>query len=272
MVFKFGEVASLDEVPAEFRFAYGAANAAGKFSVQPGAQPFVDAFQGQATALENERVKIRTLSNENAQRRTALKPWEDLLGELGLTVADGEDPVAAVRTLVGELTTKVKGGDAFKTDLAKIRTASEERIAALTATHTAELAAMSGTLEEYLVDKEALGALASSKAKGGGEVLLPTIKAGLKVVKDDAGKYVVRAVSADGQVRYNNSAQPMTVAEVVAETKNNPKYAFAFESESGTGTGHQPGSGKQAVRTTAAAGEMNATQKITAGLDALQKK
>lgn len=274
MVFKFGAVASLDEVPEEFKPLYGAAGTDGKFEVDPKFKAAANAYVGQATALDAERGKVTSLNTENAKRRTALKPVEDLVTEYGLTV-ENDDVAGAIKAHVTDLTAKVKGGEAFKGNLANIQAAAEKRIKDLTDAKDGELAAMQRTLSEHLIDKEALTALATNKAKNGGKVLLPHVQSKLRVVKTEDGKYTVRAVDDAGQVRYNSAAQPMSVEDVVKEVKQNPDYAFAFDSETGAGTGAQPGVSKTPVVKPGGQGqgdEKNSTQKISEGLAALQKK
>ena len=273
MVFKFGAVASLDEVPEEFKpFYAAAAGADGKFSVEPKFQAAVTAYVGQATALETERGKVTSLNSENAKRRTAVKAFEDMATEMGLTV-ENDDVATAIKTHVTDLTGKVKGGEAFKGDLAKIQAAAEKKIADMKTAHDAELAAMNRTLSEHLIDKEVITALTAHKAKAGGKVLLPMVQSKLKVVKDENGKYTVRAVDDSGQVRYNAAAQPMTVEDVVKEVKTQPDYAFAFESEAGGGTGARPGGSNAPVikPVVNAQGEKSSVSKISEGLAALQK-
>ncbi len=131
-MFNFGEVDSLDAVPAEFRFAYNQqANANGKFTVSDAAKSMVTAYQGQATALEQERGKVRAANAENATRRAALKPYEDLVTEFGITPEDPNDLAGAIKAHVGTLQDKVKGGDAFKGNLAKIKEEADKRVKAI---------------------------------------------------------------------------------------------------------------------------------------------
>lgn len=274
MPFKFGEVDSLDAVPAEFKSVYSTtANANGKFEVAEAHKAIVAAYSGNATALETERGKVTNLNKENADRRGALKPFEDLVAEFGITPETGEDAPTALKRHVGDLTSKVKGGEAFKGNLEQIKQAAEQRIAALTTEKDKELGAMRTTLEEYLIDKEALAALGKAKAKNGGTILLPHVKQNLKVVKTEDGKYTVRAVDGAGQVRYNNAAQFMGVEDIITEVKADPNYAFAFESESSGGTGTQPGGSKTPVIPPGGkvAGDKSSTQKISEGLSAMQK-
>lgn len=273
MPFNFGPVDSLDAVPNEFKSVYNtAAGTDGKFTVADAHKGVVTAYQGVNTALGTERGKVTALNTENAQRRTALQPWEALVTELGLTVEDGASASDAVKVHITDLTGKVKGGEAFKGNLAQIQAAAEKKIKEVTEAKDKEIAAMNSTLTEYLVDREALSELTAAKAKNG-NVLLPHVKSKLKVVKDEAGKYVVRAVDETGTPRYNSAAQLMGVRDIVAEVKAMPDYAFAFESEASSGTGANPQGSKTPVNggQKPGAGEKTSQQKISEGLTALQK-
>lgn len=276
MTFNFGPVDSLDAVPAEFKSVYNTtAGTDGKFTVADAHKPLVAAYTGVNTALTTERGKVTSLNAENAQRRQALAPWEAMVTDLGITPEDANDLPGAVKKHVTDLTSKVKGGESFKGDLAKIRDETEKRIKTVTDEKDKELAAMRTTLETHLVDKEALTALGAKKAKNGGTILLPHIKQAAKVIKDESGNYVVRAVDATGNVRFNSAAQPMSINDIVAEMAASNDYAFAFESTAPGGLGTQPGNGKQPVKTATQGdgkNEPSATQKIEAGLDQLTKK
>jgi hypothetical protein len=270
MVFKFVEVDSLDAVPPEFKAVYSTtANANGKFEVGESFKPFVTSYVGTNTALETERGKVINLSKENAQRRTAQKPFEDLVSELGIT-PEGEDIAGAIRAHVGSLTEKVKGGEAFKGDLKKIQEAAAQKVREIEAANTAKLTAMQATLNEHLIGNEAVARLAAVKAKNPAHVL-PMVQSKLRVIQDEAGKYVVRAVDDQGQVRYNSAQQPMAVADVVDEFRQDPSNAYLFESVAASGIGTPPGGAKQpAARVGGDKGGKTSTQMIADGLTDMQ--
>jgi len=50
-------------------------------------------------------------------------------------------------------------------------------------------------------------------------------------------------IDAAGTVRINSSGNPMTAAELIAETKSNPKYAGLFKASGAGGTGSSPTAG-----------------------------
>lgn len=103
---------------------------------------------------------------------------------------------------------------------------------------------LSGALERRLVDAEATSAIA--EAKGSPKVLLPHIKAHVRVIEED-GEYVVQVVDTKGNPRIGDSkGNPMTIAQLVEEMKQDPEFARNFE---GTGS-----SGGGATRSTASGG------------------
>lgn len=270
-MFNFGVVDSLDTVPAEFKAVYGSQpNAEGKFEVKPEFKQMVAAYTGQATALTQERAKIANLNKENADRRAATKAYEDLITELGVTPEDPNDIAGAIRAHVTQLQDKVKGGEAFRGNLAKIQEAANKKIAEITTQKDAELKAMQSTLEEHLIDNSALTELAAAKAKGGGRMLIPHVRQRLKVVKDQNGKYGVVAVDEAGQAVYNAAGQPASVKDVIQTFKQTPEYGFAFESDAAGGTGHIPNSGRTPNLSPAnKGGELSSVGKISAGLATL---
>jgi len=105
----------------------------------------------------------------------------------------------------------------------------------------AEAERLNGTLHRLMVDNEAQAALVGARAKkvGGMGLLMPHITSRAKVVDED-GRHVTRIYDEMGQVRLSTasgSAQPMTIAELVAEMRDSEEYAVCFEPENKKGTG-----------------------------------
>ena len=101
------------------------------------------------------------------------------------------------------------------------------------------LAAAHRTVERALVDAEASRAIAA--AKGSVRLLLPEIKQRVKVLRGDDGEFVVRVVDADGTPRIGKveagKASPMTIAELVAELREDGELARAFDGSGASGSG-----------------------------------
>lgn len=105
----------------------------------------------------------------------------------------------------------------------------QEKVALTTRLTEAETA-----LESELITARATAAIA--EAKGVPALLLPHV--GARVVNEN-GKREVRIFDAAGQTRYGKNGAPMTIAERIAEMKQDAIFGRAFE---GTGAG---GSGAQ---------------------------
>ena len=115
----------------------------------------------------------------------------------------------------------------------------------MTEQHQAEIAkreqaasALRGQLERHLVDAAATSALAA--AEGSPELLLPHVKAKVRVV-EEAGEFLVRVVDAAGNPRVDAKGEFLSIAELVSEMRQNPVYAPCFPKAQGSNApgGHQ---------------------------------
>ena len=71
-----------------------------------------------------------------------------------------------------------------------------------------------------------------------GREFLPLVKAQLKAIKGDDGKYRVAVLDSDGEERRNlKTTAPMTISELVAEMKADPEFGGAFKASGATGGG-----------------------------------
>jgi hypothetical protein len=104
-----------------------------------------------------------------------------------------------------------------------------------------EISAMTKALENYLVDANATAAIA--EAKGVPALLLPHVKASVRVVKD-GDEYVVQVVDKAGNPRISDSkGTPMTIPDLVAEMKKSDVFGRAFEGSGASGGGSQRSAG-----------------------------
>ena len=117
--------------------------------------------------------------------------------------------------------------------------------AQLLESHKKELAArdeavqkMKATLESYLVDASATEAIAA--ARGVPQLLLPHVKASVKVVEEE-GKYHVRVVDKDGSPRMNSKGEYLSIKDLVAEMRESDVFARAFEGNGTSGSGAPSG-------------------------------
>lgn len=99
----------------------------------------------------------------------------------------------------------------------------------------ADMRAALSSVERHVLDAEIAQAVASNKGKL--KLLAPLVKAQLKAI-NEGGSYRVAVVDADGDERHNPKTNaPMTVAELVAEMRQDPEFGGAFEASGATGGG-----------------------------------
>lgn len=180
----------------------------------------VDADPGGAlkSALQKERTTNSTLKKR--------------LKDLGLD--DRDDAEIAELLDLGE---KAKQGVHRATDQV------EQVKTALTKSHQKEvdkkdatIRELTGSLEDLLVEGAAKDAIRDQK--GDDFILLPHIRSQVVVVRNDEGKYVARVKGEKpGEFRLNDSGDPMSPADLVAEMRANPKYESAFRGAGGSGGG-----------------------------------
>lgn len=103
------------------------------------------------------------------------------------------------------------------------------------------VASMKATLEKYLINSQAVSAIAAEK--GIPELLLPHVQRFTRVVEQD-GEYAVQIVDAKGDPRINAKGEPLTISDLIQEMKADVKvFGRAFEGSGQSGSGTQPNSG-----------------------------
>jgi hypothetical protein len=102
------------------------------------------------------------------------------------------------------------------------------------------IAARDTTIEQMLVDTSATAAIAA--AEGNPKLLMPFVKSQIKVVHED-GKTRLEIVDAKGDPRVNVKGEPLSVAELVAEMRQNEEYGGLFKGAGQSGSGTPPGGG-----------------------------
>ena len=262
-------VEDLSSVPEKYHGLYveGDGDNAGKRILSTAAKGIVGDYVGVSKSLLATRNDKKKVSDENAQRRLATKAFEELAESMGVEPGD-DGYAAALKAHIEELTTKVKGGDAMKVNMDKLKQNYDKQLSEGLAGKDKEIESRDKALEKHLIENVALSAL--SKHKGSPELLMPILRNMCKVVRDEAGEYLVRVKDADGDARTNASGGFMGVAEVVEELKTQAAFKPAFESEAPAGFGLKPGSqSKTTIKpATSNTGEKSASQKIADGLAA----
>ena len=254
-------------VPEQYRGLYvaGTGEHAGKHVLNPIAVALANDYDGVNTVLADERNKSKNKNTEAAGFRTQLTRFAELAQSLGLTVEEGADLAELLKGHVDGLNDQVKGGKEAKINLEKVNADWTKRMNTAVEGEKAKTTKMQSSLERYLVGQSATAALAA--AQGSTELLLPHVRAHVKVVQDGE-EFVARVVDGDGSIRTGNNGQPMSVADLVAEMKTKPDFAPAFKSDKGGGSGKPAGEGRPALRQQTQQTEKTPAEKIAAGLAA----
>lgn len=261
-MFEFGDVVdAIESVPEEYRTGYEK-NAEGKFAVKAEFKPFVVAIRGNATALAGTKKDLTKAHGESAQRRQAIKAFEDLLTASGVTVEEGKSSVDALKAHLDALALSAKNGGELKINLEAIKADFKKQTDAIKTESDTKVGKMQGSLERYLVGDAAKGAI--SDAKGSIDLLMPHVRSQVKVVAEGED-YVVRVVDGEGNLRLGTTGSPMSIKELIGEMKTKPTYARAFESDTKGGSGTQVQT-KSATPMARTGGELTSTGKIAAGL------
>jgi hypothetical protein len=211
-------VEALDKIPEALRTQYVKTDD-GKFRLD------LDGYE-EPTALKSALDKERT----NARDAIAqAKAWK----ALGKTPEEIQALVEATAQAERDKLTKAGEWD-------KLREQMNQQ-------HQAELAkeregkgALRGQLEKYLVDAAAATALAA--AQGNAELLLPHVKARVKVIEEN-GEFAVRVVDAAGNPRVNGKGEFLSMTELVGEMRQSDVYAPAFLAPAASGGGARPNAG-----------------------------
>lgn len=125
----------------------------------------------------------------------------------------------------------VKGGEWDKLKAQMLEQTAKEREKLEMA-----LKAKDSAIERYLIDAQATAAI--SELKGVPALLLPHVKAAVKVVDDD-GEYVTRVVDAQGNPRVNAKGEFLSIKDLVSEMRQSEVFGRAFEASGTTGGGAQ---------------------------------
>ena len=215
-------VDTLDDVPENLRSLY--AEADGKFRL---AVDGIEDTAGLKSALQKEREAART-AEKQAKAWMALGKTPEEIAAL----VDAQRKAEADRALKGGEFDKVKNqiveqSEREKTDLRNI------------------IKSKDAAIERYLIDAQATAAI--SEMKGIPVLLLPHVKAAVKVVEDN-GDFVTRVVDAQGNPRVNSKGEFLSIRDLVDEMRQNEVFGRAFEPTGATGSG-AGGSGGGSTKT-----------------------
>lgn len=204
-------VDSLDSVPEPLRPMYS--EDGGKFRLQ------LDGYEdpaGLKSALDKERTAAR-----NAEKQS--KAW----ASLGKTPEEIQALLEAQRQAEEDKATKNGEWD-------KLRAQMNEKHATELSAKDTRIGVLTKNLERRLVDADATAAIAA--AKGVPELLLPHVRAAVKVIEENDGFRAV-VVDASGTARVDGKGAPLSIADLVSEMRQSPVFGRAFEASGATGGG-----------------------------------
>lgn len=210
-------VESIDAIPEEQRGLYKEAN--GKFVLD------VDGYEdpvGLKTALQKEREAAKQASKQ-AQAWAALGKSPEEIQALVEAQAQAERDKLSKNGEWDKLRDQMV--QQHKSELAKKDEAISSREAAL---------------HKHLVDASAVAALAA--AKGSAALLLPHVRAAVKVV-EEGGEYVVRVLDKSGNPRVNGKGEFLSIEDLVSEMRQSDEFGRAFDATGTTGGGATGGGG-----------------------------
>ena len=217
------QVETLDTIPEAVRALYK--EDGGKFRLD------LDGYedpQGLKSALQKERDAAKA-----AQRQVSA--WD----KLGKT----PDEISAML----EAQSKAEGEKLGKSgDWEKVKQQMVEQHAKELAKRDDGLQAKDKAIERYLIDAQATAAIA--EAKGAAALLLPRVKAHVKVMQEDGG-FVARVVDAEGNPRVDSKGKFLTINDLVSEMRQSETYARAFDASGASGSGAGSSSGAATAKT-----------------------
>lgn len=216
-------VDAIDAIPEAQRSLYKESN--GKFVLD------VDGYEdpvGLKTALQAERLNAKTASQQAAAWKALGKTPEEIKALVDAAAQAEADKLGKS----GEWDKlKQQMADQHRTELGK----KDERISTLTK-----------SLERRLIDADATAAIAA--AKGVPALLLPHVRASVKVI-EDGGDFKVQVVDAAGNPRVNGKGEFLSIADLVGEMRQSEVFGRAFEPSGTSGSGASGGSGGSGSKT-----------------------
>ena len=224
-------VDKLESIPEALRANYKEVD--GKFRLD------LDGYEdpaGLKSALEKERLAARVATK-------AAGAWSSI----GKTPEEIQALVEANRKAEED---KLKGAGDFD----KLRAQMVEQHTAALSKKDEAVVKMRGNLERYLVDAQAVAAI--SELNGAPALLLPHVKAAVKVV-EDGDQFVTRVVDAAGNPRVNGKGEFLSIKDLVSEMRSSDVYGRAFDA-TGTSGGGASGGGSSVNGKTMKAEEFNA--------------
>ena len=204
-------VDSLDNIPESVRSFYEPDGDRFRLAVDGLEDPV-----GLKTALQKEREAARNFEKET-------KAWK----QLGKTPEEIQTLIAAANK-AEEDRLKRNG------EWSQLKAQMNEQTAREKAELQEKLSAKDKAIEKYLIDAQATAAI--SELKGSARILLPHVKASVKVVEEN-GSFLTRVVDDSGNPRVNAKGKYLTIKDLVSEMRQSEDFGRAFDATGTTGGG-----------------------------------
>lgn len=201
-----------------------------------------DKFRLQLDGYEDPAGLKSALQKEREAAKSAQKQ-ASAWAQLGKTPEEIQQLVEAQRKAEED---KLKGSgewDKLKAQMLEQTAKEREQL-------EGKLKSKDAAIERHLIDSQAVAAI--SEMKGVPALLLPHVKAAVRVV-DDNGEYVTRVVDAQGNPRVNGKGEFLSIKDLVSEMRQSEVFGRAFEPTGTTGSGAQGGAASGSKRMTQAA-------------------
>lgn len=209
-------VDDLETVPEPLRANYKEADGKYRLDLEGYEDP-----AGLKSALEKERKAAREASKQ-------VTAWQSL----GKTPEEIQTLLEAQRKADEASAEKNGEWDKLKAQMLEQHTRERETL-------EAKAKAKDAAIERHLIDAQATAAIA--EAKGVPALLLPHVKASVRVVEED-GEYAVRVVDGKGNPRVNGKGDYLSIADLVGEMRQSDVFGRAFDADGRTGGGAGPSS------------------------------
>lgn len=198
---------------------------------------------------EHEKTKLylNKANKEAKERRLALKELE----ENGLSV---QEAIELKKRLEEEEHKKASQ----KGDVEKIKEQLMSSFEKEKKELSGKIEKMQKSLYENLVSAKASEAISS--AGGVPKLLMPFIQKYAQV-QDEDGKYAVRILDDEGEVRFNSRGDYMTISDYIGELKADEVFGRAFMADAKSGTGSKPNSSSSGKATVKSRAAMSAKEK-----------
>ena len=183
---------------------------------------------GLRSSLEVERQSVRELKEQ-------LKTFKDI----------DPDKARANEYKIKEMenwTPEQKVKDQVESQIAEVVKKHEGTIAE----KDALFATLKAQLQNQLVTSEVTKAI--SEAKGSIPLLLPSIAKNVRMMRKDDGTFYAEVINAEGIARVDQKGEPMSIASMVEEFRNDTNFARAFDGSGKSGSDARPSTTQEGVK------------------------